>query len=102
MHQQFERPLLVRFPAMHIRINGHSPEQDRTGRHFNETIDSKSHERNTSRNNSRHDRNQTLERIPHHREIFESSSAKYGSWAFQGVDCGHADSLATTAAIQCG
>jgi hypothetical protein len=43
-----KRPLFVCFPEMHIRINGHPPEQDRSRRYFDETVNSKADQRNTS------------------------------------------------------
>jgi hypothetical protein len=43
-----ESTLFIPLAAAHIRIKGHSPQQDRSGRHFDEAVDSKANKGNAA------------------------------------------------------
>ena len=65
-----QRVLLVPLAAIHIQINRQPPQQHRTGGHFNEAVESETHQRDAAGKQTRGDAHHTLNAIPRHREMF--------------------------------
>src|SRR3954454_16076623 len=74
-----QRPCFVSFATFYIRVNGHPPQQDRSGRNFDEAIQAKPNERNAPSNRTRSDSYQALDAIPYDCEILKPSSTTHGS-----------------------
>jgi len=75
--------------VVHVGVNRHSPQQDGPGRNLNETIHSKTDERNASCDKTGHIGNQPFEGVPRNREIFEPSPPEYDTRAVQNCAFAH-------------
>ena len=80
---QTERDKLVPFPLVLVRIDRHPPQQCCTRSHFDETINAKRGERNTSCDETRRNGSDSFHRVPTDGEIFEPLAASSNVQAFR-------------------
>ncbi len=84
---------LVPFAAVHIGISRHPPQQNRTGRHFDKAVDTKSDKRHTPGDSAGDNGHQAFQGIPADGEVFEPSPMAHDSRTFQDTDFSHPCSL---------
>lgn len=78
---------------MYVAVDGHPPKQNGAGCDFNETVDSKTNERNAPREQASCDCDKTFAGIPRDSEIFELAPTLDDSSSFPECGFGHARSL---------
>ena len=76
-----------------VCISGHPPEERGARRDFDETVNSKTHERNAASDYTCGDRYQTFEGVPRDGEVFEPSPALHYGSTFQNYGFRHMGSI---------
>src|SRR5579862_9748319 len=86
----------MQFPAAHIGINGHAPQQGRSGSDFDEAVQAKTEQRNAAGQGSGGDGDQPFQQVPDDGEVFEASSTLDDGGASQNGGFGHSAKHTTT------
>src|SRR5689334_22219768 len=85
--------LFVALALVNVSVNSHPPKQRRTRCHFNETVNSKSYERNATSNCAYNDGYEALQSVPSNRKVFEVSASSRDCCPRHYTAFGHVDRL---------